>query len=98
MESIPCCNLVYVLELEGGNFYCGRSTSLNIRLAQHWTGGGSKWTRLHKPIKIIKVCMGGEAMERKVTLEMMREKGWQCVRGGPWCRVKLKRAPADLSQ
>ncbi len=41
--------------------------------------------------------MGGAEREREVTLETMAEKGWELVRGGPWCRVKLARAPSDLA-
>ena len=35
-------------------------------------------------------------MEKKVTLELMKEHGWEKVRGGPWCRLKLTRPPAEL--
>ena len=85
--------LCYCLELEPSrpgarpNYYVGISLcSLHSRLAQHWAGRGSKWTRLHAPIRIHSVRWGGTDIERKVTIEMARIHGADCVRGGPWCQ------------
>ena len=51
--------LCYVLECQpsvtGGrpNYYVGISLcSLHSRLSQHWAGRGSKWSRLHPPVRI----------------------------------------------
>jgi predicted GIY-YIG superfamily endonuclease len=96
-ETVPCCSLVYTLELEGDHFYVGTTTNANIRLAQHWTGKGSRWTKLHKPVRIRAMCMGGFEKEREVTLALMREVGWQKVRGGPWTRPKMFKPPSDLN-
>ena len=88
--------LLYVLELEHGKFYVGVTQNLNIRYYQHYSGFGAKWTRLHKPVRILQVMPGGEAKEREVTLKLMREHGWENVRGGPWCKVDMKRPPEAL--
>jgi len=88
--------LVYVLELEGGNYYVGITQNLNIRYYQHCSGFGSKWTRLHKPVRIVSAEPGGEAKEREVTLEMMKEHGWDKVRGGPWCKIDMRQPPECL--
>ena len=100
MESafqVPCCSLVYVLELEGGKWYVGTSNQINLRIAAHFTGNGSRWTKLHKPVRIHKVCLGGRDVETRVTLEIMAEKGWQHVRGGGWCKPVMRRPPSDLT-
>jgi predicted GIY-YIG superfamily endonuclease len=85
--------LCYVLECQPSvkgarpNYYVGISLcSLHSRLAQHWSGRGSKWTRLHPPIRIHSVRWGGTDIERKVTIEMARIHGAEYVRGGPWCQ------------
>ena len=41
---------VYTLELQGGNFYVGYSDDIPKRMAEHFLGRGSHWTRLHPPI------------------------------------------------
>ena len=94
IQMIPAVLLTYVLELENGNFYVGKSTNLNVRFGQHWTATGSKWTRLHKPVKVLHVFLGDK--ERSMTLMMMNKHGWEKVRGGPWCRVEMKEAPKAL--
>ena len=85
--------LCYVLECQpsvrGGrpNYYVGISMcSLHSRLAQHFAGRGSKWTRQHKPVKIHSIRWGGTDVERRVTIQMARIHGADCVRGGPWCQ------------
>jgi len=99
MESafnVPCCSLVYTLELEDGFFYVGTSNQINLRIAAHWAGQGARWTRLHKPVRIKSVCLGGRDVEKQVTLSMMREHGFQKVRGGPWTKPVMRRPPSDL--
>ena len=86
--------LTYVLELENGNYYVGRTMSLNVRLAYHWMGEGARWTKLYKPVRLLHVFVGDK--EREKTLMMMRIHGWQNVRGSSWCRVDMKKAPACL--
>ena len=85
--------LCYVLECQpsvtGGrpNYYVGISLcSLHSRLSQHWAGRGSKWTRLHPPVRIHSVRWGGTHVERSVTVELARIYGKKHVRGGPWCQ------------
>ena len=92
-QGIHIKPLCYVLELEPSrpgarpNYYVGISLcSLHSRLSQHFAGRGSKWTRLHKPVKIHSVRFGGTDVERRVTIQMARIHGADCVRGGPWCQ------------
>ena len=85
--------LCYVLECQpsvrGGrpNYYVGISMcGLHARLAQHFAGRGSLWTREHKPTRIHSVRWGGTKTEREVTIQMARIHGAAHVRGGPWCQ------------
>lgn len=94
LELVPSVMLTYVLELEDGKFYVGVSSNLNVRFGSHWTGHGARWTRKHRPIGIHKVILGNK--EKEVTLSMMKERGWENVRGYSWCQVDLKQPPICL--
>ena len=94
LELVPSVLLTYVLELEEGNYYVGVSANLNIRFGSHWTGQGARWTRKYRPIKIHKVVLGNK--EKELTLSMMKEFGWENVRGYSWCQVNLKNPPVCL--
>lgn len=87
--------VTYVLECEGGHYYVGMTWNLNMRIAEHMQGLGAKWTRLHKPKKIINVLIGDR--ERDTTLHMMMEKGWRKVRGSSWCQIDMRGPPACLN-
>lgn len=79
----PC---LYVLELCDDCYYVGITTNLNFRLAQHWTGQGSKWTKEHAPLRVRQVIYPAtRAMEDEVTLKLRSEFGDK-VKGGSWCR------------
>ena len=80
--------LVYVLRLEGDRFYCGVSAAgLHARLATHFCGKGSRWTKLHTPVSIHSVQWGGTDVEREVTINLCKKYGPEAVRGGPWCSL-----------
>ncbi len=36
--QVPCCSLVYCLELENGKWYVGTSAQINLRIAAHFEG------------------------------------------------------------
>ena len=96
--------LLYVLECSptksGGpaTWYIGVSYALNNRIAQHASGRGSAWTRIHPVVRIAEVRMSATLqLERDVTLQYMRRYGWQNVRGGPYSSPNLPRAPKALA-
>lgn len=84
------CLLVYVLGLEGGNYYVGTTKDLARRLKQHLAGVNSAWwTRLHAPISTIEIREVGYTNygnaykhENLVTLEYVDRYGIELVRGG----------------
>lgn len=89
---------VYVLELEHGKYYVGFSEDMMERLSQHTGGNGAHWTRLFKPIGVVEIIEGDKEMEKRKTIEYMKLKGWQNVRGSQWCRVDLKNPPMCLKR
>ena len=88
---------VYVLALEGGNFYVGWSAAVSGRIASHFLGAGSKWTMKHKPLTVVSVQPGSTVLESCVTMALMCKHGWEKVRGGAWTAVDLKK-PACLAK
>lgn len=89
-------NCVYVLRLEEGKYYIGRSELLHRPLA-HFTGQGACWTKRFKPLEVVeKIDDCDKIVERLKTLEYMIKFGWQNVRGGGWSATIIK-LPKALS-
>ena len=91
---------IYVMELENKKYYVGYTANVVNRMNAHKTGKGSKWTMLHKPIKVIYELNLEDAnykeIERYITLSMMALLGWENVRGGGWCQIILNSPPVEL--
>lgn len=89
MEPILVAPMIYVLELEDDCFYVGITYNLNLRIAQHLSGTGAGWTKMHKPVKIVEVFHDGctRQMEDEVTKRYVEIYGAENVRGGSWCKV-----------
>jgi len=59
---------VYVLLCQDGTFYTGYAKNLNARLKMHEHGKGARYTRVHKPEKLVYMEKFGtrkEAMRRE---------------------------------
>jgi predicted GIY-YIG superfamily endonuclease len=81
---------VYVLKLQGGNYYVGKSDDVIGRFQEHMSGNGSAWTRKHKPISIVESRDGVSVFEEdKVTKEYMAKYGIDKVRGGSYVMEEL---------
>ena len=93
--------VVYVLGLEDDCYYVGITFNFNHRMSQHFSGFGSKWTTLHRPVRLERVILfGSKDIENATTLELMRMHGPEKVRGGSWCsmstpRVNYCESPTD---
>jgi len=81
--------MIYVLLCEEDKYYIGITYNLNIRIAQHISGSGAKWTRLYKPKKVIEIIHEGitSTTENEVTLRYKELFGSENVRGGSYCKV-----------
>ena len=93
---------VYVLECspreeEGASFptfYVGYTENLTKRIAQHFLGAGSAWTKKFKPLRVLSVQEGGKKLETAVTVQMMITHGWKNVRGSGWSSVVMEIPPS----
>lgn len=81
---------IYVLCLEGGRYYIGKSDNITNRYKQHLNGNGSAWTRKYKPISLKKIIENVSPFEEdKITKEYMSKYGIDKVRGGSYVEVEL---------
>lgn len=81
---------IYVLELENNKYYVGKTTNPDVRLETHFKVGGSCWTSIHKPKKVLELIENCDDYdEDKYTLKYMKEYGIENVRGGSFCKIKL---------
>lgn len=81
---------IYILKLEQGKYYVGKSNNVNVRLASHFNSSGSEWTKKYKPIEIVeKIENCDNYDEDKYTLKYMNEYGVNNVRGGSFCQIEL---------
>jgi len=72
---------IYVLQLIDDRYYVGRTGNILRRIEQHFTGCGSLYTMMYKPIKVIEVTEEFKKEdERNKTLEIMSKYGWEKVR------------------
>lgn len=81
---------VYVLACENGKYYVGSTTNRKRRYRDHGRRKGSKWTRAHKPLGVLREFRRVPSqfllgMESKVTAECMLEFGVNNVRGSMFC-------------
>jgi cellular nucleic acid-binding protein len=80
----------YILRLEGGKYYVGKSEDVEKRYKDHVRGNGSAWTKKYKPIHILKIIPNSSIFdEDKTTKEYMLKYGIENVRGGSYCELKL---------
>ncbi|MFX3619058.1 MAG: GIY-YIG nuclease family protein [Sporolactobacillus sp.] len=68
---------VYILECEDGSFYTGYAADVEARFALHLSGRGAKYTRSHRPRRIIyREMLPGKsaAMSREWAIKRMSRK------------------------
>lgn len=85
---------VYVLELQKGYIYVGKSKNIKGRLKQHVNGKGAVFTREYKPTGKLLPRLGtlrgdGDGPERDETLRQMYALTPQKVRGWKYCNKSL---------
>jgi len=81
---------IYILRLQGGRYYIGKSDNVSKRYEQHLNGTGSSWTKKYKPISVDKIIPNASAFdEDKYTKMYMSKYGMDKVRGGSYVNVEL---------
>jgi predicted GIY-YIG superfamily endonuclease len=82
---------VYILKLENGKYYVGKSTNVERRFQQHLNGKGSNWTNFYKPLQILEFTEEQtEFDEDNKTKQLMIEHGIDNVRGGSYTKTILE--------
>lgn len=90
---------LYVLQLEDGKYYVGKTTDIKRRVEEHNKGKGSEWTRLHKPVKVLETRkVKDEHDENNTTKDLMKKYGVDNVRGGSYSQVSLPSAYSKTIQ
>lgn len=92
--------VVYILELEQGKYYVGHTKEPDLkRVLDHGnTKNSAQWTKIYKPLRLIKTVPGSTCDEDRVTLHAMEVFGWKNVRGGRWCRTELAYPPREFEK
>jgi hypothetical protein len=81
---------IYVLELTNNKYYVGKTKNPIYRMTDHFTDGGSAWTKKYPPISIRELRPDRPDIDEQiVTQEYMNKFGIDNVRGGPWCKIFL---------
>jgi len=95
--------VLYVLPLEHGHYYVGKTNNMRRRLAEHLEGkgAGARWTMMHKPLPEAEPVLrpfhaGGWFQEDNLTKEYMVKYGIDKVRGGSYCRAVLSGAEKHM--
>ena len=81
---------IYILRLEGGKYYVGKSNNVVERYQQHLSGSGSAWTKKYKPMQLVKTISNVSPFEEdRYVKEYMSKFGIDKVRGGTYVTEKL---------
>jgi len=87
---------IYVLKLQGGKYYVGKSNDVIGRYQQHVNGQGSAWTKKHKPMSLLECKSDMSPFEEdKVVKEYMSKYGIDNVRGGAYVQVDLDKVQME---
>mgnify|MGYP003690579169 FL=1 len=82
---------IYVIQLEKGKYYIGKTNNPKFRLESHFNSNGSEWTKIYKPLRILELKPNcNDYDEDKITRQYMDKYGINNVRGGSFVSVKLK--------
>ena len=87
---------IYIIALERGKYYVGKSNNLARRQKEHLNGSACAWTKKYKPVSVVQIISNASPFdEDKYTKEYMSKYGISNVRGGSYAQVKLDSAQID---
>ena len=88
---------IYILQLEQGKYYIGKTKNPQFRLDSHFNSNGSEWTKIYKPKKVLELKSNCDDYdEDKITRQYMDKYGIDNVRGGSFVSVKLEKSTIDI--
>ena len=92
IKDINAPTSIYKLNLQGGKKYVGKTTNVDRRMDQHFSGNGAKVTKKFKPLsgKILEEVPGffSDYVEQEYTEEYIDKYGYENVRGGRYTNSK----------
>ena len=65
---------VYIIQCEGNSYYTGYTKNLNSRMRLHLNGKGARYTKMHRPEKLVyaeELCSITEAMKREKQIKRL---------------------------
>jgi hypothetical protein len=81
---------IYIIKLEKGKYYIGKTNNPQLRLNNHFNSNGSLWTKIYKPLRVVNIIPNCDKYdEDKYTRIYMDKYGIDNVRGGSFVSVKL---------
>lgn len=81
---------IYILKLEKGKYYVGKTHNIEKRFQQHLDGDGSLWTSKYKPLNVEDVIYNVSPFdEDKYVKQYMAKYGIDNVRGGSYVLEEL---------
>jgi putative endonuclease len=69
---------LYLIECADGSYYTGVTTDVERRLEQHMKGGGARYTRSHKPLRLLAsrpVGTRSEALKAELAVKRLPKEG-----------------------
>lgn len=89
--------ILYVLQLKNGKYYIGKSKNVRKRIDEHFNGGGSEWTKRHRPIRVVLKKRLEDIFEEDIlTLKYMGMYGIDNVRGGSFTQKSLLKSEKNV--
>jgi hypothetical protein len=81
---------IYILKLQGGRYYVGKTDNVMKRYQEHLNRSGSSWTRKYKPIAIEKTIPNASPFDEDKWVKIYMDKhGIDKVRGGAYVQTDL---------
>jgi predicted GIY-YIG superfamily endonuclease/ribosomal protein S14 len=88
---------LYVLELQQGKYYVGKTGDITRRLNDHCSGRGSEWTKKYPFTRLLHAETNSDPFdEDKHVKKLMLEKGIENVRGGVYSMIILPEEQIEL--
>jgi putative endonuclease len=78
MGSVSKTFFCYIVECADGSYYTGWTTDPQRRLRTHNSGRGARYTRSHRPVRLVYVEEQpdrGSAMKREMQIKRMKREG-----------------------
>jgi predicted GIY-YIG superfamily endonuclease len=85
MPSTHMSTNIYILKLQGGRYYVGKSDNPIKRYEEHRNGSGSVWTKKYKPTGVEKIIEKASPFDEDKWVKIyMNKYGIDKVRGGAY--------------